>query len=145
MSTTTAITIRKGLALLFVGVVLTSAIGVSLLSHESLPDDWGTVILGAASVGILASLFLGWRVFLKGADISAFERALTARETMDDERGDAVLTRSLAVVGLTSIPLTGAAGISIALGLPVILILIALMAAHVLTGIIAFSATVHRG
>ena len=61
-----------------------------------------------------------------------------------DERDDAVLTRALAVLGLLSLPLTGAAGVALGLGADVAMIIFLLMAAELLTGVIAFAVIARR-
>ncbi len=141
MSTTETTTRRKGLTLLFMAVGLTAVIGVGLLLQKYAPGNMGTGFLSGAGVAIVAALIMGWRVTHASTEATTFERAWTSH---GDERDDAVLTRALAVLGLLSLPLTGAAAVAIGLGADVEMVLFFLLAAELLTGVIAFAVTARK-
>ena len=141
MSTTETTTRRTGLVLLLMAVGLTVVVGIGLLLQEYAPGNMGTGFLSGAGVAIVAVLIMAWRVTRAGSDATSFERAWTSH---GDERDDAVLTRALAVLGLLSLPLTSAAVIAIGLGADVSMVLFLLMAAELMTGVIAFVVTTRR-
>lgn len=141
MSTPETTRRRKAFALLLVAVGLTAVIGVGLLLQEYVPGNMGTGFLVGAGVAIVAVLIMGWRVTHSPSGATAFERAWTSH---GDERDDAVLTSALAAIGLLSLPLTGVAAVAIGLGADVAMVLFLLMAAELLTGVIAYTVTARR-
>lgn len=141
MSTTETTTRRKGLVLLLIAIGLTAVVGIGMLLQEYGPGNMGTGFLSGAGVGIIAVLIMAWRVAHAPLKATTFERAWTSH---GDERDDVVLTKALAVLGLLSLPLTGAAGIALGLGADVALVLFLLMTAELLTGVIAFTVTARR-
>lgn len=141
MSTPETTRRRKAFALLLVAVGLTAVIGVGLLLQEYVPGNMGTGFLVGVGVAIVAVLIMGWRVTHSPSGATAFERAWTSH---GDERDDAVLTSALAVIGLLSLPLTGVAAVAIGLGADVAMVLFLLMAAELLTGVIAYTVTARR-
>ena len=68
-------------------------------------------------------------------EATTFERAWLQS---GDERDDAVLTRSLAVLGLLAFPLTGVAAIAIAVGAHVPMVMCLLLFTQVAVGVVAF-------
>jgi hypothetical protein len=92
------------------GVIL--AIGLLLREHG--PGNMGNGLLAGAGVALVGVAFAAWRLVARPDRTTSFERAWTQT---GDERDDAVLTRSLAVLGVATMPLTGAAAIGVALGL----------------------------
>ncbi len=141
MSTTEMTTRQKGLVLLAMAVGLTLVVGLGLLLRDRGPGNMGNGFLVGAGVAVVAALIMGWRVAHASSGATTFERAWTQH---GDERDDAVLTRALAVLGLLSLPLTAAATIAIALGADVAMVLFFLLAAELLTGVIAFAVTARR-
>src|SRR5699024_4607649 len=75
----------------------------------------GNGFLTGAGVAIVAVAVAWWRATRRPGSATTFERAWTQS---GDERDDAVLTRSLAVLGLAAIPLTAIATILLAAGIP---------------------------
>ena len=98
-----------GLFLIAIAVLVTAG----LLLREYAPGNMGNGFLGGAGLAVVASAVALWRVVRRPESASTFERGWTQS---GDERDDAVLTRALAVLGLLSLPTTGAAAIAIALG-----------------------------
>jgi hypothetical protein len=72
---------------------------------------------------------------------STFERAWTQT---GDERENTLLTRALAVVGLVSLPLTGAATLFIGFGAEAPMVMTLFMGALFVTGISTFAILDHR-
>lgn len=138
MSSTETTSRKKAIALMVIALGLLLLTGVGLLLREHAPGNMGNGFLSGTGIAIVASLVMGWRVTRIPAKATSFERAYTSH---GDERDDAILTNALAVLGLLSLPLTGAAGVAMGLGSDPMMVLVLLMAAEVLTGIIAF--TVH--
>jgi hypothetical protein len=121
-----------GLTLTLVAVVVITG----LLLREYGPGNMGTGFLVGAALALAAGAVVAWRVARTPGRATTFERAWTQT---GDERDDAVLTRALAVVGLFSIPLTGAAAIAIGLGAAAEVVLTLLLAAEILIGAVAFA------
>ncbi|MGO1383263.1 MAG: hypothetical protein ACTHWA_02570 [Arachnia sp.] len=141
MSTAETTRRRKALLFLLMAIALTVMVGIGMLLQKSGPGNMGTGFLSGAGVAIFAALIMAWRVTRAPVDATTFERAWTSH---GDERDDAVLTRALAVIGVLSLPLTGVASIAIGLGVDVAMALTLLMAAELLTGVIAFAVTARR-
>lgn len=126
---------QKTGALLGVGLLLAVVIGVGLLLREHGPGNMGTGFLQGAAVGLVLAGVALWRVSRAPDQASTFERAFTST---GDERDDALLTRSLAVLGLAAFPLTGAAAIAIGLGAEVMMIIFFLLIAQLAVGAVAY-------
>jgi hypothetical protein len=116
--------------------VLALVVAVGLLLREHGPGNMGNGFLQGGAVGLVGVAVLLWRVTKRPERTTTFERAWTQT---GDERDDAVLTRSLAVLGLAAFPLTGTAGVAIALGADVEMVLALLLFAEVAVGVIAFA------
>lgn len=136
MSTTEMTARQKAIALLTVMVALGAVIVVGLLLREHGPGNMGTGFLQGAAVGVLGVGVVAWRVTRSPSRATSFERAFSQQ---GDERDDAVLTRSLAVLGLAAFPLTGAAAVAIGLGAYVPMVLTVLLVAQLLVGAVAFA------
>jgi hypothetical protein len=121
--------------------VLAVVIAVGLLLREHGPGNMGNGFLQGGAAGLVIALVMIWRVSRRPDRTTTFERAWTQT---GDERDDAVLTRALAVLGIVAFPLTGAAAITIALGLDVEMVLALLLFAEVGVGAIAFAAINRR-
>lgn len=121
-----------GLMLTLLAVLIT----VGLLLREYGPGNMGVGFLQGAAVGLVAACVAVWRVRRRPESATTVERAWTQS---GDERDDAVLTRSLAVLGLLAFPLTGTAAIAIGLGAAVEVILTLLLLAEVVVGATAFA------
>lgn len=101
----------------------------------------GIGLLQGAGVGLVACAIVGWRITRHPERATTFERAFTQA---GDERDDALLTRSLAVLGLAALPLTGVAAIAIGFGADVAMILFFLLMAQFAVGAIAFAVIARR-
>ncbi len=141
MSTAEMTPRQKAIILLAAAIGLILIVGVGLLLREKAPGNMGNGFLSGAGVAIVAVLVMLWRVAHASSGATTFERAWTSH---GDERDDAVLTNALSVLGLLSLPLTGAAGVAIGLGADVSMVLFLLMAAQALTGVIAFALYARR-
>ncbi|HLS44651.1 MAG TPA: hypothetical protein VK045_04390 [Ornithinicoccus sp.] len=136
MSTTEMTGRQKAVVLLVMMVALGGVIVIGLVLREHGPGNMGTGFLQGAAVGVLGVTVMAWRVTRAPDRATVFERAFTQQ---GDERDDAVLTRSLAVLGLAAFPLTGAATIAIGLGLDVAMVLALLLMAQLVVGVVAFT------
>ncbi|MBG6191045.1 hypothetical protein IWX64_001999 [Arthrobacter sp. CAN_A212] len=132
---------QKALTLGLVLTGLTVLIVTGLLLQEYGPGNMGAGLLSGGAVGLVAALVGLWRITRTPDRTTTFERAWTQT---GDERDDAVLTRSLAVLGLLSFPLTAAAAIAIGLGAAVEMIIALLLFAEILVGAVAFSVVNRR-
>lgn len=141
MSTTEMTGRQKAIALLAMMVALGAIIVVGLLLREHGPGNMGTGFLQGAAVGIAGVAIVAWRVTRNPDRATTFERAFTQQ---GDERDDAVLTHALAVLGLSAIPLTGAAAVAIGLGVDVAMTLTLLLLAEVLVAAVAWAVIVRR-
>ena len=97
-----------GLFLVAIAALLTAG----LLLREYAPGNMGNGFLGGAAVALIASAVALWRVTRRPERSTTFERGWTHA---GDERDDAVLTRSLAELGLLAVPTTSVAAVVIAL------------------------------
>jgi hypothetical protein len=116
--------------------VLALLVAVGLLLREHGPGNMGNGFLQGAAVGLVGVGVMFWRLAKHPGSTTTFERAWSQT---GDERDDMVLTRALAVLGLLAFPLTGAAGIAMALGAEVEMIVALLLFAEVAVGAIAFA------
>lgn len=117
MSTKNDTPISKPLALAILLSLLALIITTGLLLQEYGPGNMGLGLLVGGGVTILALGIALWRLTYRPASTTTLERAWTQH---GDERDDAVLTRALAVVGLSAPLLTAAATIVIALDGPLL-------------------------
>ncbi len=101
----------------------------------------GTGFLQGAAVGVLGVAVVAWRVTGNPARATSLERAFTQQ---GDERDDALLTHSLAVLGICAVPLTGAAAVAIGLGADVTMVLGLLLLAEVLVGAVSWAVISRR-
>jgi hypothetical protein len=129
------------LALGAVLAMLALLIVTGLLLREHAPGNMGVGFLQGAAVALVAVAVMAWRVSTRSGRATTFERAWTRT---GDERDDAVLTRSLAVLGLLALPLTGAAGIAIGLGALAEMVITLLLLAEVAVGATAFAVISRR-
>lgn len=127
---------QKALTLGLVLAGLTGLIVTGLLLQEYGPGNMGSGFLAGGAVGLAAALVGLWRITRRPDSVTTFERAWTQT---GDERDDSVLTRSLAILGLLSFPLTAAAAIAIGLGAAVEMILALLLLAEILVGAVSFA------
>ncbi|WBB80939.1 hypothetical protein O7606_06025 [Micromonospora sp. WMMD882] len=136
MSTDSRNPLRRPLVLGSMLTVLALLVAVGLLLREHAPGDMGVGFLQGAAVGLLGVLVVAWRLSRRPERTTVFERAWTQT---GDERDDAVLTRALAVLGLAALPLTGAAAITIGLGVAAQMVIGLLLLAELLVGASAFA------
>lgn len=127
---------QKALTLGLVLAGLTGLIVTGLLLQEYGPGNMGSGLLAGGAVGLVAALVGLWRITRRPDSVTTFERAWTQT---GDERDDSVLTRSLAILGLLSFPLTAAAAIAIGLGAAVEMTLALLLLAEILVGAVSFA------
>ncbi|MDG4833400.1 hypothetical protein O7627_29440 [Solwaraspora sp. WMMD1047] len=128
----------------FLGIFLTIlavVVATGLLLRANAPGNMGTGFLVGAAIGLVGVAVGAWRLSRRPDRTTTFERAWTQT---GDERDDAVLTRSLAVLGLLAVPLTGVAGIAIGLGASVEMMLALLLLAEIAVGAIAFTVVNRR-
>ncbi|MBJ7453561.1 MAG: hypothetical protein JHC71_15985 [Blastococcus sp.] len=127
--------------LLVFGGTLAVVLTLGLLLREHGPGNMGNGLLLGAALGLVLAAVMGWRLVRRPERVSTFERAWSQT---GDERDDAVLTRALAVLGLTSFPLTAAAAIAIAFGASVEMCLALLLFAEIGVGALAFAVIARR-
>lgn len=115
MSTNTPKTSTTPRFALLIGLAagLVVLIGGGLLLQQYGPGNMGTGFMTGGAVALIAAAVAMWRSTRRPETATTFERAFTLT---GDERDDAVLTRALAVLGLSTLPITGVAAIAIALG-----------------------------
>lgn len=135
-SRTKAITIA---ALLTLTVVIVS---VGLFLREHAPGNMGNGFLTGAAAGGAALVVVGWRISRRPDSVSTFERAWTQS---GDERDDAILTRALAVLGFSAVPLTVVATILLSLGVTMAPVLALLNFALIGVFAVAFAVIARRG
>ena len=127
--------------LLVFGTTLAAVLTVGLLLREHGPGNMGNGLLLGAAFGMVVAAVMLWRVSRRPDRVTTFERAWTQT---GDERDDAVLTRSLAVLGLAAFPLTATAAIAIAFGASVEMCLALLLFAEIGVGALAFAVIARR-
>ncbi|HEX8497495.1 MAG TPA: hypothetical protein VF661_09900 [Actinomycetales bacterium] len=142
MSTETLTARQRTLAGAGVALALAALVGLGLVLREHAPGDMGNGFLVGGGLALVAAGIGAWRVTRRPDQASTFERAWSQR---GDERDDAVLTRSLAVLGLLSLPLAAAAVVAIALGALVSATLTLLLLAEVVVLAVAFVLVNRRG
>lgn len=136
MSTNDLTAKQRVLIIAIAFVFIAAIVGAGLYLREHAPGNLGNGFLTGAGIAILGLALTSWRTIRRPEAASTFERAWTQS---GDERDDAVLTRALAVVGLTAIPLTGVATIVLAVGGPMLPVLAILNFALIGVLIIAFA------
>jgi drug/metabolite transporter (DMT)-like permease len=127
---------RKTVVLVVVIAILALVIATAVLLREHAPGNMGTGFLVGAAAGLVGAAAFACRVIKRPERATTFERAWTQT---GDERDDAVLTQSLAMLGLLAVPLTGAATIAIGLGAAVEMMLALLLLAEVAVGATTFA------
>lgn len=141
MSTRELTARQRATVLLSVMVLVAALVSVGLLLQEHGPGNMGTGFLQGAGVALVASAVVFWRVSRHPQRATTFERAFTQA---GDERDDALLTRTLAVLGLASFPLTSAAVVAIGLGADMPMMLFFLLVAQLGVGTTAFAVIAGR-
>jgi hypothetical protein len=136
MSTDTRTGQRAAVVLGVVLTVVALLVATGLLLREHAPGNMGMGFLVGAVVGLAGVGLMWWRVSRRPENATILERGWTQT---GDERDDAVLTRSLAVLGLVAFPLTGAAGIAVGLGAAAEMMLTLLLFAEAAVGAVAFA------
>ncbi|WP_324651024.1 hypothetical protein [Georgenia sp. H159] len=121
-----------GLCLLAVAAL----VSVGLLLREHAPGNMGNGFLAGGGIALVGFAVMAWRTARRPEQTTTFERGWTQS---GDERDDAVLTRSLAVLGLLALPLTGVAGIAVALGVDTSAALAVLLLAEIGALAVAFA------
>jgi hypothetical protein len=141
MSTDRRTRTQTALALGVVLAIIALLVAIGLLLREHAPGNMGRGFLQGAAVAMVAGGVVAWRVGRRPERATTFERAWSQT---GDERDDAVLTRSLAVLGLLALPLTGVGGIAIGLGAAVEMVIALLLFAEVAVLAIAFAVVNRR-
>jgi drug/metabolite transporter (DMT)-like permease len=126
---------QRAAVLGLVGAIAAALVAVGMLLREHAPGDMGVGFLQGAGVALLAAAVMGWRVSRRPDRATTFERAWTQT---GDERDDAVLTRALAVLGFSAVPLTGVAAVAVALGAAVEMVFAVLLVVEGVVGAVAF-------
>lgn len=108
---------------------------VGLVLQDRAPGNMGNGFLTGGLVALVGFGLATWRSSRDPESATTFERAFTQ---LGDERDDAVLTRALAVLGITAVPLTGVAAIALALGADTPMVMALLLAAQLGVGAVAF-------
>ncbi|MBB3082323.1 hypothetical protein [Geodermatophilus sabuli] len=132
---------QTALALGIVLAIIALLVATGLLLREHAPGNMGLGFLQGAAVAMVAGGVVAWRVGRRPERATTFERAWSQT---GDERDDAVLTRSLAVLGLLALPLTGVAGIAIGLGAAVQMVVALLLFTQVAVLAVAFAVVNRR-
>jgi hypothetical protein len=112
-----------------------------LLLREHAPGNMGNgfLISGLASVVVFG--VVGWRAVARPGEATTFERAWTQT---GDERDDAVLTWALSLLGFCAVPLTGIAGVTMALGVDEAMVMALLLLAQIGVGVVGFAVATRR-
>ena len=108
---------------------------VGLVLQDRAPGNMGNGFLTGGLVALVGFGLATWRSSRDPESATTFERAFTQ---LGDERDDAVLTRALAVLGITAVPLTGVAAIALPLGADTPMVMALLLAAQLGVGAVAF-------
>jgi len=127
---------QRAVALALIVVMIGGLVAIGLILRSHGPGNMGTGFLGGALVAALGALIMGWRMARHPERTTTLERGWAQS---GDERDDAVLTRALAVLGLLALPVTGAAGIIIALGVNAQMVLALLLFAQIGIFFVAFA------
>lgn len=140
MSTSSPARLRLSAALVVaVGIVAIVPGGLYLREHA--PGNMGNGFLVGGLLALAAFCLVLYRLARHPERATTAERAWTQQ---GDERDDAVLTSSLAVVGMSALPLTGAATIALALGRDTAMVMALLLVAELLVGVVAFVVQTRR-
>ncbi|MDQ0736849.1 hypothetical protein [Arthrobacter agilis] len=129
--------IAAGILLLVLGLVVVAV----LLLKEHAPGNMVPGFMVGLGIGGAGALVMAWRVIRRPRQASTFERAWTQT---GDERDDSILTRSLAHVGLASLPLAGAATLAMGFGAEAPMVMTLLMGALLLIGASSFAVLTRR-
>ncbi len=130
-------TARPGYATaVWLGIVTVAAVVVGLLLREHAPGNMGNGFLVGALLAVAGTGLATWRATTRPEHATTFERAFTRT---GDERDDAVLTRALAVLGVAAMPLTGVAGVAVALGVDAAAVMALLFGAQLVVATVAFT------
>jgi drug/metabolite transporter (DMT)-like permease len=132
---------RHALAIGILAVILGLVTVTVVLLREHAPGNMVPGFLVGLGLGIAGALVMAWRVLRRPDRASTFERAWTQT---GDEREDKLLTRSLAVVGLVSLPLIGVATFAIGFGAQTPMVMTLLMGSLFVIGVFSFAIFNHR-
>jgi hypothetical protein len=132
---------RTALALGIFGVILGLMAVTVVLLRDHAPGNMVPGFLVGLGLGVAGALVMAWRVLRQPDRATTFERAWTQT---GDEREDTLLTRALAVVGLVSLPLTGAATLAIGFGVEAPMVMTLLMGTLFVIGVSSFAVFNHR-
>ncbi len=129
---------------LVVGLLAGAAVVVvlGLLVREFGPGNMGNGVLAGGSIALLGIGAAAWRAWHRPDDAGPLERHFAGSA---DERDAVVLTRALAVAGVTALPLTGLATVAIAVGLRWDIALAVLLFAQLAILVVAYRREVVRG
>lgn len=141
MSTSETSAQKKAGALVAVTAILVAIVGIGLLLQEYGPGNMGNGFLQGAGVGLLGAGVMFWRVWRRPESTTSFERAFTSS---GDERDDALLTQTLAVMGLAAVLLTGAAAVAIGLGVHAPMVAFFLLVSQLAVGVVAYAVIARR-
>jgi hypothetical protein len=134
---------RQRNALVFgLAVGITLVVVGGLLLREHAPGNMGNGFLIGGLIAVVGLAAAAWRSLTRPATATTFERAFTQT---GDERDDSVLTSALAVLGISTVPLTGIAAIVIALGLDPVMVMALLLFTQIGIAAAAFVIINRRG
>lgn len=106
-----------------------------LLKAHGPGSMWAGFLTGGGAV-VVAFVVATWRITRHPGSTTTAERAFTRT---GDERDDSVLTRAFAVLGATTLPLSGAAAIALAVGAETSMVVAILLWAQIAVLALAFA------
>ncbi len=134
--------LRRAQVVLGLAVGAAVVITLGLLLREQGPGNMGNGMLAGGALGLLGFGLAAWRVWYRPDRASSLDRSIIGS---GDERDDAILTRALAVAGVTALPLTGLAVVAIALSISTDAVLAVLIFAQAAVLVAAYLFQVRRG
>lgn len=123
----------------FLAIAAIASLGMFLREHG--PGNMGNGFLIGAGVAIAGLAVAWWRAARRPDSATSLERAWTMT---GDERDDAVLTRALAVLGISAVPVVATATIVLSVGGPLEPVLAITNLALIAVFVIAFAAINRR-
>lgn len=134
--------LRRAQVVLGLAVGAAVVITLGLLLREQGPGNMGNGMLAGGALALLGFGLAAWRVWYRPDRASSLDRSIIGS---GDERDDAILTRALAVAGVTALPLTGLAVVAIALSISTDAVLAVLIFAQAAALVAAYLFQVRRG
>lgn len=126
---------QKAYALFGLALAVTLVLIVGMWLQEHGPGNMGRGFVSGGLIALVGMTLAVWRASKGPNAATTFERAFTQT---GDERDDAVLTHALAVLGLSSVPLTGVAAVALALDVDPAMVMALLLFGQIAIGAVAF-------